>query len=342
MKARTYARRALAALGGTAVAMAALATTARPAAGQSIEESIRQLARENAQLYTHPVSAGIGAGMNSGWFHTARVKEPLHVDVGIKVMGALVPEEDEAFEPVLPEDVTVDIPGVGTRFFARPYGTGAGLSTPTAVGDGAGISVPPQNALRDTLLNYGLDPDDPAYALPFPDGFDIPAVPMAALQGTVGLVLGTEATLRWIPSVKINDEVGQLEAFGVGLKHSVSQWFPATFPLDVAVAGGIQSFDVGTYLNADSRHASVIVSKDLAVLTLFASGGVEEADVEVEYTLENPNLPGVGTVISFEDQGENTSRLTVGFNLDLLVLQLNAAYSLADYSVASASAGFTF
>jgi hypothetical protein len=49
---------------------------------------------------------------------------------------------------------------------------------------------------------------------------DLPAVPFAIGQGTVGLPFGTELTLRLIPSMTPEDEIGAVSALGWGLKHS--------------------------------------------------------------------------------------------------------------------------
>lgn len=322
------------ALGG----LLALAVLAIPAAAHAqdgdVEARIEQLGSENAKLYTHPVTSGFVAGMNSGWFHSAEPLSPLGIEVQLKVMGALIPEEDETFEPVLPDEISA-----GGQTFQDPYVIRGGRTTsPTAVKDTTGATLELRDQVRQQMLASGVDPSK-FEPIPFPRGFDIPAVPMATIQGNLGLPLGTEASVRFVPSVELDPDAGSVESFGVGGKHSVSQWLGDGFPLDLAVAGGFQSFDVGTYMEADTKQFSVIASKNLAVLTLFGSVGWESSDVKVEYTLQNPKLPDSGTRIAFEDEGENERRATLGFGLDLLFLKLNAAYSFAEYPVATASAG---
>lgn len=310
----------------------------RPSQAQGVEERIRELGADNGRLYLRPVATGLGAGMNSAWFESAGTLDFLHVNFGLRAMGTIVPDESDSFQPVLPASMTVD--ELGGQTFQDPYGTGEGLVTPTASGQGPGISVEPQGEFRDSLVANGLDPS--GFALPFPQGFDVPAVPLAVLQGSLGLAAGTEVTLRLVPSVEFDQDIGSLQSFGFGLKHNVSQWFAGGFPLDLALAGGIQSFDAGDYLSADSRYAALVASKDLAALTLFASGAVEESDVDVSYTLENPRLPEAGTTISFSDEGQNSSRFTTGVNFDLLVLQAGASYTFSSYDVATAHLGLSF
>lgn len=327
-------------LPGLALALAAALLPALPdaAAAQGVEDRIRSLGEENGRLYAHPVSSGLGAGLNSGWFHSARALGPLEVEVGVRAVGGFVPSRDEAFQPVLPAELTV--PELDGRTFSDPYGTGAGLSTPTAVGDGAGIVVEPAGAFRQALLAEGLDPAD--FALAFPRGFDLPAVPVGSLQLNVGVAKGVEVVGRFVPRIELNEDLGAVESVGGGLKLSVTDWLDVPTFLDLAVAGGLQSFEVGEYLSADSRHVSLMASKSFSGLTLFASGTLESSDADVTYTVENPRLPEGGTTVEFEDEGANTARFTGGFSLDILFLRLSADYAVSDYQVVSAGLGVRF
>ena len=318
-------------------ALAVLVLSA-PLAAQSLEDRLRTLGTENARRYSHPVSSGLAAGLASGWHHSAETLDVLGVELSLQAMGAIVPQEDETFRPALPASITV--PELDGRTFSDPYGTSTMIRTPTAVGQGAGSAIGPQGEFRQALEDQGLDPTD--FVLRFPDGFDIPAVPMAVIQGSVGLPAGTEVTGRLIPSIEVDEDVGSLSSAGVGVKHSISQWIPGRTPVDLAVEGGVQSFEAGDYLEADSRHVALVVSRKVGVLTFYGSGGLEETDVDVSYTLDNP-VPGEDDLeIAFRDQGENSSRFTAGFHLDLLFLQLGAGYTLAEYQVLNASVGLSF
>jgi len=328
--------------GVAALVAIALAAVPRPAAAQSagasssgIPKSLELLASENARRYLRPVTVGLGTSLNSRWFRSARVHAPIRFDAGIVVMGSLVPAGDDAFQPVLPDSIVY-----GGQVYRQPYGTGAGLSTPTATGPGRGIRVEPQGDFRQALLASGVDPASESLA--FPDGYDAPAVPMALFQLRVGLPFASEVTLRGLPSVEIDRDIGHVKAFGVGLRHEVSHWLPEAFPLDLAVEGGIQTVDVEDYLSATARNASLIASHQFSVLTLFAAGAVENADVTIDYTVNNPNLPESRTRLTVEDRLGTRGRLTAGFGLDLFIVKLTAAYSAAAYDVVSAGISFGF
>lgn len=301
---------------------------------QSVSRSIQLLAARDAKLYLHPVTTGIGASLNSGWYRSARVHPFLHFDVGIAAMGALVPSVDNTFRPILPDTLTFE-----GSLYSNPYGAGRGPTTPTAVGPAKGITIDPQGAYRQALIAAGKDPA--SYALPFPDGYDIPAVPMAVIQARAGLPFGNEVTVRWLPSVTVDQDLGAVTSFGVGLKHSVTHWFPG-FPIDVAVEGGLQSLHIGSYLTGSARNAALIVGRDFSVLSLFAAGELEHSDVTIRYTVDNPNLPENQLHVTVRDQGDNSSRLVAGLSLDFLVLKLSAAYTRSSYNVVSAGVSFGY
>lgn len=319
------------------IALVLLLAVAPGLGAQGIEESLRQLGEKNARLYAQPVVSGLGAAMNAGWFHTADTPGFLGVDVGVQVMGAGVPEGDETFAPILPASVTYQ-----GETFDSPYRfAGDRELTPTAVGSGEPVVLEPDGDFRDALEQPGGDgPSD--YTFSFPDGFDLPAVPVATLQGTLGLGRRTEVTLRWVPSIEIDRDIGSVRAFGVGAKHALDQWFTDPLPVGIAVAGGIQTFDVGDYASAEARHLSLVLSKDLASLTLFTAGTLEASSVDVEYTVENPKLPDDAQEIAFTADGANGGHLTAGLALDLYVVRFGASYSVSDYSVLSAGLGATF
>lgn len=318
----------------------AAATLAPGAAAQEgkIEDEIRSLGADNGRLYVRPITSGLGAGLAGGWVRSGTSLGPLGLQIGVRGVGAFVPAEDDTFRPVLPDEVTVD--ALDGRTFPQPYGSGEGLETPTAAGRGTGAVVQPDGEFRDALLEAGLTPSD--FAFRFPRGFDFPAVPVGALQVDLGVVPGVDVSGRFVPEVEIDSDVGPVRSIGGGVKLSVTDWAPGPTPVDVAVAGGIQTVEVGDYLTTDARHVSLVASGDLSALTIFVSGGLEEAESEVEYTVENEVLPENGTTVAFEDEGANSARLTTGFNLDLLFLQLSADYSVGEYETVSAGVGVQF
>ncbi len=313
---------------------ALLLGTSGAARGQGVPHSIELLAAQNARLYLHPVTTGAGAALNTSWYRTAHVHPFLHFDVGVAATGALVPKRDDVFHPILPDRITY-----GGETFQDPYGSGRGPATPTAVGSGAGIVLQPKGDFRQALLTAGQNPG--TYALAFPKGYDIPAVPLAVLQARAGLPFGTQVNFRYLPPITVDPDLGAVKSVGVGLEHSITHWFPG-FPLDIAVEGALESLHVGQYMDASARNASLIVGRDFSVLSLFVAGEVEHSEATVHYTVHNSNLPDDQLTVSFHDRGDNTARVTAGFSLDFLILKLTAAYSHSSYDVVNAGISFGY
>jgi hypothetical protein len=305
---------------------------------QDVSESLSSLNEANGKLYIGPLSTGLAAALNSGFYHTAAVHDVLGFDLGFRVMGSFVPEDLDTFTPVLPD--SVDIEG---RVFHDPYGTagGAPLASPTVTGTGEGVRLVPQGEFRDSLLALGEDPAE--YVIRFPQGFDIPIAPYAAIQGALGIPLGTELVLRFIPSFTPSDDVGSISMIGGAIKHSLDQWFSDDPPLNVAVAFGLQHFKVGDYLDASSTQFSLIASKKLSVVTLYGAGTLESANLDISYDFEPDIIADVPVElekVEFTQETPNDVTLKLGATLSLGPVGLNAEYTVAARDVFTAALVF--
>lgn len=303
-------------------------------AGQDIEEVLRGLTEGNARLYVQPITRGLGTAMNGGFVSGAGTHRLFEIDVGVRVVAARFTDDDTFFSPILPASVQF-----AGETFTNPYGDPR--PSPTAVGDGSGTVFEPQGTFRDRILAEGADPSD--FALRFPEGFDAPIAPFAVLQGTVGLVLGTDLVLRYVPSVDVDPDVGSIEAFGWGLKHSFDQYL---FGLPFRLAGyvGWQDFDVGGYLHAESTTYGAVMDVGSGPVRLFGTVGLEESDLDVQYDfqnlLNNPALPVTGTAIAFRESLARTTRYGGGLTLEAGFLRLSAEYARSEFETLSLLLGF--
>lgn len=317
-----------------------LASVPRPAAAQDVGERLGAIAVENAQLYVEPVIQGLASALNAGLEDRGSVHGPLGFSFGVRFIGALPPSEAEQFRLVLPESV----PFQGETF-QDPYTTaGDGLS-PTAVGAGAGAVLEPQGEFRQALLDAGRNPED--FNLTLPEGLDLEGVPLAFLEASVGIGFGTEVSGRFLPPIEVDEEVGEARAWGIGVKHSLTRYFPTPTPLiDIALYGSIHSLEVGDYLDASGTAFGAIGHAGLGPLYVYMSGGWNDADVDIEYVVENPDanpvLPADGTRIGFSQGLESNSRIALGAGLRLLLLNLSAEYAFADYDTFSARLSLSF
>ena len=318
-----------------ALAFVSLTAVQSPARAQDISESLSSLNEENGKLYIGPLSTGLAAALNSGFYHTAEVHGVLGFDAGFRVMGSFVPDDLDTFAPVLPDSVEFE----GRTIF-DPYApaNGAPLLSPTVTGKGDGVLLVPQGEFRDSLIALGENPAD--YDIRFPQGFDIPIAPYAAIQGALGIPFGTELVLRFIPSFTPSDDVGSISMIGGAIKHSLDQWFSDDPPLHVAVAFGFQHFKVGDYLDANSTQFSLIASKKLSVITLYGAGTLESANLDISYDFEPDiiaDVPFELEKIEFTQETPNDATLKLGATLALGPVGLNAEYTVASRDVFTAA-----
>ena len=309
-------------------------------AQDDVGSDLARLDTENARLFIQPLARGLAWAMPSGVFDGGEPLGGLDFELGVRVSGALPPTAAETFHPVLPESIVWGGPFGGS--FEDPYRVAeGGVQSPTVVGEGAGVVFVPDGAFRDAILASGEDPSD--LALSLPRGREIPAVPYAVLHASLGLGLGTEVSLRFIPELEIDQEVGTLQGVGFAVRHAVTNWFTA--PLDLSIVFASQQIDVGTYLEASSTAYGVMAGRRLGPLSLFAAGLVRSGTVDIAYEVENPGdanpvLPSDGVPIRFSEELETDAAFGVGARLQLLIMNLAGQYTFEDYPVLSLKVGF--
>ncbi len=213
------------------------------------------------------------------------------------------------------------IPHENKTFFADPPGAESSKQTATVVGD------------------KGNDA--------FPNGFKWNIVPVMIPHLQVGSILGTEFSVRYLPSTKFDDKIGDFNVLGGGITHSLSQYLP-----EITVQFSIQGFYVQTKLGnifeSTGTAYNFLTSTNIAGLTLYGGVGYEITDMEVQYDYdpENEEQTPTGspqqTTISFTESFEEQFRATVGMSLQFIIFNLNADYySFGDYHVVTVGLGIS-
>ena len=177
------------------------------------------------QEYLKPYANILGSDLNAGWYNTARPHKLGGLDVTATVSWAKAPSSALSYDlgalslngSVEPNPTAI-APTVAGEQEDRP-----GLSYSTLVDLGGG------NMQEVEYSNFEV-----------PDGAGIDFFPLPMVQLTVGLPFGTDVSARFIPTVGYKD-YGEIGLWGVGGKHSVSQWLPFINKLkflDISVQGG--------------------------------------------------------------------------------------------------------
>ncbi|MFQ5797157.1 MAG: DUF6588 family protein [Bacteroidota bacterium] len=341
------------------IAGALIFTAPHELLGQTLQENLEKLAEDAAKGYVSPIVSGFGADLNSGWYHRAPkgTKFSINLEFGLIGMGAFFSDEHRTFstsgsfnfDQPTAEQMIPDIQNPTLRnalidsLVSSPFAVT--IFGPTVVGSEAD-SITVALASGNITLRDPITGRDTTFAL-LPAVLpvtglleDAPLLPLAAPQISVGTVLGTALTLRYLPAIELNDEIGKLKYFGFGIQHNPSVWFPMPLVVDVSVGFFTQKLTVGDLFESNATHFGIQASKTfgpgLLSLTPYLGVGWESSTMRFTYTFIGTSVGGSFAVpVDFELEGENTTRLTAGVSLKLAIFNINADYSLGNTKTAS-------
>ncbi|WP_423146285.1 DUF6588 family protein [Rubrolithibacter danxiaensis] len=319
-------------------------------------------ATKMAEAYLNPFFKGFGFGLNSGWNYTAKAKNAGRFELRVALTGSLVPSKDKTF----------DVTTLGLSNSIQ-LANGENPLSPTVSGSKvAGPLMNVKDSDGNTLESFNL-----------PAGANLPIVPTAQIQGTIGLPKGIDLTLRGIPEVKLPDNGGAINMIGGGIKLEIlpliaGKTASKVLPFDLAVALGYTQFNYKLDLDArpvgnaqpkdlqqntdfsnqqlkaklSGVNAEVILSKKLLAFIPFVSVGYNTSKTDValkgNYPVITDFLLTVPTYTTYTDPVKTNKtdisglRGNVGFQLNLAVFRLFAAYSLGEYSSVNAGIGLGF
>lgn len=315
-----------------------------------------------AGAYLNPLFKGIGFGMNSGWYNSAKTKNLGRFDLRIQATGALVPTSDRSF----------DIKSLNLSNVRLSNPSGSGI-TPTAFGDD---TEGPEMVVTDNI--NGTEVELTKFRMPQGSGFNI--VPSPQVQLTVGLIMNTDLSVRFAPKVG-SDDFGKISSWGIGVKKELTSLLPVKkiIPFDVSLAFGYNQIsykydvpkedqinesniprnDLNQRLDAKFSGYTIdaILSKKLAVFTPFVSVGYNTAKTEtgilgkyiirdgIDPATTDPNNPiflydTVEDPVAINKTTISGMRANVGFALHLAIFRLYGAYNIGEYQAVTAGIGF--
>ena len=324
----------------------------RPAFAQQLPDVIADVGAEYAELYLQPVVNAFGADINGGLIHTAKVGGgvlPFDLFLGVKVMGALIPEVDRTLDIAYetpytfhaPDGNRYDLP-VTFRINDGPtvFGdTSPGIVTGNVrqiVHPGAdGLDNTPDDIVVDSTLSFNV----------LPGLYDGSIAPLAIPQLGIGSLAGTDLIVRYLPRVN-HEDYGHLQFVGIGFRHSVDRYIPG-LPFRIAGHFMMQRLLITNtaseeVLTTSSIAAGVALSKTFVFLTLYAGIQTEETTVNVDYTFGEELSAAEGENISFELAGDTTLRGMAGVSLKLGPFLVNVEASQGNHrTVLAAGVGLS-
>ena len=213
---------------------------ASPLAAQTLEDFVAPYTGNNGEGFMQPLADAFGGCMNSGLYHGAKIsKAGFHLYIGLETMTAIIGDKQKTFKASTEDFVPAQTVDASTIFGSR---------NPVVVNGQGGTQ----------------------YA--FPGGMNLKRLPLAMPQLTIGAVASTEATLRWI-STSVGEDIGKVEVFGWGLRHSLSQYLLA-FPADLAAGFYMQTFKVGDIVDAQTSFFGVQASISQSLVTFYGGLGM--------------------------------------------------------------------
>lgn len=317
-----------------------------------IQEKLEKFGVDNGKGYIKPFVNAYGTNFNSGLYNTAKVLKPFRFGLNINMMLAFVPVEDKTFMPTRPDLIITDTDGNPILYnneeihlYEVPTD-----ETATVFGKDGGDIV--HNSLLNNsalLAALGLSQSDvDALDISLPNGANLPAVPLIVPQFHLGLPAGNELMIRGFPKYEISKDIGDVGFWGIGLKHSVSQYIPLV-PIDIAVQGVYQTLYVGDIIELNNLSFNAEISKKLLMWTLYGGLGFEQTKLKAEYETEimvynqdSNAFVSEPLDIDFEIDGDNNFRTTFGIRYSLLLLKLYADYTISKYNVFNAGIGISF
>lgn len=206
-------------------------------AQEQMSEFLRAGASDGSKVlnaYASPMLKSFGADMNAGWFNTAKVHGLGGFSINFCTNVALVPSADKTFDV-----------------------SSLGLSANTRIINGKntsqtffGANSNKDNAELGMFARYpGATQDSMLNSFKLPEGIGLAAFPLPTANLAVGVGLGTEVSVRYLPTIKFDGlEIGMI---GFGVKHDVKQWIPGikNLPFDLSVMGAFTKVDASKKLD---------------------------------------------------------------------------------------------
>jgi hypothetical protein len=284
-----------------------------PIAAQ-IEDHISAYTGENATGYLDPLAGAIGTTLNSGLWRSAHIpKAGFTIAIEFPIMGLYFGDDDKVFNAT-------------TEGGFSPTQT---VEAPTVIGDTEAVIVD----------------GDGGTQFAFPGGFDVGSFALTVPQLRAGSVFGTEAMIRFI-AFKIGDsDLGDVSLFGLGFRHSISQYMGPVPPVDVAASFFWQSFKLGEnesgedLIKTKTYSLGVQMSKHFPpVFTpytgLYYNSYTMDATYESEIEGEEDMID-----LTFDD---GFVQWTIGVEFNIAVLNAFVEYSVSSYNNLAFGLGLGF
>ena len=303
---------------------------------QSKSQVIESDATKFLEAYFSPLGQSFGAGLNNGWYNTAKPHKLGGFDLTFTLNAVSIPNDMQHFDPNNIDNFS------------------SNSTTPTILGAGEGSEI-----------TYNNNGNSMTFNMPNQGTLKKSLIPIPILNAGIGLIKKTELDFRYIPTYNYDlgfTGKGSVALWGIGVKHDLLQWIPVignAIPVSLSLQTGYTqlntSFSVvdpnssvnqDVSLDINATTINLIVSKKLLMITAYAGLGynssVTKFSSETSFnvgTSTNPVTMNIPVEMKFESQNEMRANIGLRFNLTIIALQANHTFS--KYPVTTIGAGIS-
>ena len=294
---------------------------------QSAQSILKQDIAQGEKLleaYFTPMAESFGAGLNNGWYNTAKPHSLGGFDLTFTLNTVIIPNSAKTF----------NIKKAGGDIF-----TSNETESSTIFGSS-----------DETQMTYINSNTDSSFVFNMPGGFKTPAMPLPMIQAGIGLIKNTAVDIRYMPLLNIGD-AGKVNLFGIGLKHDLLQWIPGigdAIPMSLSLQGGYTSLNTEleiseqtVSLNTTATTINLVASRKILMLTGYAGIGYNSSTTTFTAEVENFDLSGVqfDEQVKIEFESNNNLRANIGLRLNITLITIQADYTFSEYPTATLGLG---
>ena len=337
---------------------------AQSSSDQTVEQTLSKLSKIAAQKYLEPGMTAFGSNLNSGWVNMIPSPKKLGFDLTIKFvgMGTFLTDKPTTFSTA------------GSFKFTSSQADNILANSGISMSDPSYEYVKQQLLSKEWNVNFNgptiIGKDNEYLRISFPGGTvagrqlnaytetvtgvkgllnGMSMLPTGAPQITVGTLMGTAVSFRYLPSISF-DNLGSLDFWGVGIIHNPEVWLQNPLPVNIAIGIFTQKLKLGTIVETNATQYGIYVSKtfgDALSITPYVGFTIESSKTKVNYDYEYSTIINGASVqakdkINFEIEGENSGSLLLGMTFKLIVVNINVDYKLAKYNTLSGGISFAF
>jgi hypothetical protein len=279
------------------------------------------------EAYFTPMAESFGAGLNSGWYNTAKPHSLGGFDLTFTLNTVIIPNSGKTFNI---ED--------------------AGGTTFTSTANNASTIFGSSNLTPMEYKNYtSVESPDGGITFNMPRGLKTPAIPLPMIQAGIGLIKNTAIDIRYMPMLNVGDNIN-VNLFGVGLKHDLLQWIPVigdAIPMSLSLQAGYTSlnteldiYDQLVSLSTNSTTINLIASRKLLMVTGYVGLGYNSTTTTFTADADF-DLGGIkfDEKVEVDFQSNKNLRTNIGLRLNMAVVTVQADYTFSEYPTATLGLG---